>query len=199
MYLLFLNKFLTGLGVGVLKRTMENIKGIMVGKEWTLAVAESISTGNLQSCLGCVSGSSNFFKGGITAYNLGQKVKHLNVEEMHANKVDCVSEQVAIEMAEGATRLFNSRIGIGTTGYAEPYPDKSIEQPYAFFAIWDVGDDGAGKVVVCEKVVYTSATRIKNQKTVARLAVVALEKYLQNQTCEKISCDGQNWLSFVAD
>ena len=69
-----------------------------------------------------VSGSSTFFVGGVTAYDLERKVQILGIDRAHAEPVDCVSPRVAAEMAKGAARLFDADIAVATTGYAEP-PD----------------------------------------------------------------------------
>ncbi len=107
----------------------------MVGLELTLACAESLTCGYIQACLGSVSGASEFFAGGITAYNLEQKVGLLGVEESHAREVNCVSSKVAIEMAKGVCEKFATDVGIATTGYAEPSIENSVDKPFAHFAI----------------------------------------------------------------
>jgi len=99
----------------------------------TLAVAESLTSGGLQARIGRISGASNFFRGGITAYDLNQKVKHLKVNRAAAKKVDCVSLAVAEQMARGVCQLFGSDWGISTTGYAEP--NATTATPYAYWAI----------------------------------------------------------------
>ena len=86
----------------------------------TLAVAESLTCGHVQARVGAISGASEFFLGGITAYTLDQKVAHLGVNRAAAKRVDCVSAAVAREMARGACQLFGSDLGLATTGYAEP-------------------------------------------------------------------------------
>jgi nicotinamide mononucleotide (NMN) deamidase PncC len=47
----------------------------------TLAVAESVTAGHVQSRVAAVSGASGFFLGGVTAYSLEQKVKLLGVDQ----------------------------------------------------------------------------------------------------------------------
>lgn len=94
----------------------------------TLAVAESVTSGGVQARVGRISGASNFFRGGITAYTRAQKVAHLGVDDAEAAAVDCVSAAIAEQMARGVCVLFNADIGVATTGYAEP-------QPYAYWAI----------------------------------------------------------------
>jgi nicotinamide-nucleotide amidase len=68
--------------------------------------------------------SHSFFLGGITAYNIEQKVRLLGIDRAHAELVDCVSPRVPEEMAEGVSNMFQADIGLATTGYAEP-PDTS--------------------------------------------------------------------------
>jgi len=98
----------------------------------TIAAAESLTTGLVQSHLGSCSGSSAYHRGGITAYSLEQKVEHLGVDGKHAAEVNCVSERVARQMARGACKLFGSDIGIATTGYAEPDRSRGIDIPFAY-------------------------------------------------------------------
>ena len=109
------------------------IKTRLVELNQSLAVAESLTCGGLQLRIGRISGASNFFLGGITAYNLEQKVRHLHINRRAAAKADCVSEAVARQMAKGACRLFGSDWGVATTGYAEP--NAATATPYAYWAI----------------------------------------------------------------
>jgi nicotinamide-nucleotide amidase len=101
----------------------------------TLAVAESLTAGHLQAQVASVSGASDFFLGGVTAYSLDQKVKLLGVNRTHAKKVNCVSQRVAVEMAFGVMALFRADIGVATTGYAEPSRAAGIKDPMAWWAI----------------------------------------------------------------
>lgn len=94
------------------------IKSYMNGR--TIAVAESASVGCLSKLLASESGASSFFQGGVIAYSLRQKVEILGVEEDHAQKYNCVSNQVAQEMAKGVRKLFKTDIGLSITGYADP-------------------------------------------------------------------------------
>lgn len=87
----------------------------------TLAVAESITCGHLQARIGAISGASEFFLGGITAYTLDEKVKHLGVKRAAAKAVNSISAGVAEQMARGACALFGSDFALATTGYAEPF------------------------------------------------------------------------------
>ena len=69
----------------------------------TLAAAESLTAGNVQARIASVSGASGYFRGGVTAYSIEEKVKLLGVNRAAAKRVNCVSARVAEEMAAGAT------------------------------------------------------------------------------------------------
>lgn len=112
------------------------LKELLIKNQLTVAVAESLTCGLVQSKIGEISGASGFLEGGITAYNLEQKVKLLSVDEYHAKSVNCVSQTVANEMATHVSRVFGANIGLGTTGYAEPYPEENVKTPYGFYAIY---------------------------------------------------------------
>src|SRR5688572_19544069 len=101
----------------------------------TIAVAESVTAGQLQTSLSLADKALDFFQGGMTAYNIGQKSKHLGIDPIEAIATDCVSEKIAITMAKNIVTIFNCDWGIGITGYASPVPEKNIEELFACFAI----------------------------------------------------------------
>ncbi len=115
--------------------TANKIGKILMQRHETIAVAESVTAGQLQTSLSLAEKAMEFFQGGITVYNIGQKTKHLAIEPIHAIAHNCVSEKIASEMAKSVTMLFNSDWGIGITGYASPVPEKNIEELFACFAI----------------------------------------------------------------
>ena len=86
----------------------------------TLAVAESITGGGLGGAITDISGSSEVFLGGVIAYSDEIKFKELGVSKVSLKKESAVSEKVAMEMAEGIRKKFNSTYGISTTGVAGP-------------------------------------------------------------------------------
>jgi hypothetical protein len=65
----------------------------------TLAAAESLTCGRVQARVGEISGASLFFRGGLTAYTLDEKVRHLGVNRAAARRVNAVSAEVAAQMA----------------------------------------------------------------------------------------------------
>jgi len=113
---------------------LKKIHHFMLNNEQTLAVAESVTAGLVQLSFAQTEMASDFFQGGITVYNIGQKYKHLQVEPIHALQCNCVSLRVTVEMALHVRSLFNSEWGIGITGYATPVPE-SKNKIFAYYAI----------------------------------------------------------------
>ena len=117
------------------KKIADQIGKILSDRQQTIAVAESVTAGHLQTSLSLAEKALDFFQGGITAYNIGQKTRHLGIDPIHAIANNCVSEKVAITMAKNVTLFFNCDWGIGITGYASPVPEKNIEELFSCFAI----------------------------------------------------------------
>lgn len=121
-------------------RDIEQVKELLLRERATIAVAESVTAGQLQAALSQASDARKFFQGGITAYNVGQKCRLLKVEPVHALEVNGVSSQVAGEMARQVADVFCSHYGVGITGYAAPVPEKGIEKPFAFYSVYGRND-----------------------------------------------------------
>ncbi len=115
--------------------TINSVKEILAAKEETLAVAESVTAGHLQVAFSAGIEASKFFQGGITAYNIGQKARHLHIDPILCNKVNCVDEKIAHTMAIEVSKMFLSDYGIGITGYASIVPDCEEEGIFAFFSL----------------------------------------------------------------
>lgn len=148
----------------------------------SLAVAESLTAGHLQARVAAVSGASNFFLGGVTAYSLDQKVKLLGVNRAEAAKVNCVSAVVAEEMARGACALFGADIAAATTGYAEPSPADGVAAPMAWWAIaWRQKAARGREEFVCRhgRVECPGAKRIEAQAMVAEAALAELVAWVR--------------------
>jgi len=111
---------------------VQRVHSLIRAQGLSLAVAESLTCGTLQAAIGAVGGASTFFHGGLTAYTLRQKVKYLGVDADHAQSCDCVSPQVAQEMASGTREMFGVDVGVSTTGYASPTADG---RQYAWYAV----------------------------------------------------------------
>ena len=116
------------------KQTIDSIKTQLLKKRETVAVAESVTSGMLQLALSTADKAIYFFQGGITAYNLGQKTRHLYIDPVNAEACNCVSEKTVTEMAINICRQFTSDWGIAVSGYASPVPE-SGNKLYAWYGI----------------------------------------------------------------
>jgi nicotinamide-nucleotide amidase len=171
--------------VAEMNAAMELKQLLLRAPRLTLAVAESLTAGNVQARVASVSGSSDYFLGGITAYSLDEKVRHLGVARAAAKKVNCVSAEVAEQMACGVCKLFGSDVGIGTTGYAEPNAKLEILQPFAWWAVAHRGP--RGKLTVRHgRIECVGASRTDAQRIVADAALAELVSLLRARRGEKV-------------
>lgn len=113
---------------GVDDRLMEEVLGdLMREKSLTIAVAESCTGGMLGERITGVSGSSDYFLGGIVCYDVAAKKKVLGVPEELLSG-GAVSKEVAASMAESARRIFGADIGVSITCLAGPGRGREDEQ-----------------------------------------------------------------------
>ncbi len=116
------------------KERLESIVGELVrSQELTLSVAESCTGGLLGHRLTNVPGSSDYFVGGVVAYSYEAKERVLGVRHDTLYDYGAVSEQTALEMAQGARRLFGTHVALSVTGIAGPgggMPDKPVGLVY---------------------------------------------------------------------
>lgn len=155
------------------------LKALMLREpKLTLAAAESLTAGHVQARIAAVSGASNFFLGGVTAYTIDQKVKLLGVNRVAAKKVNCVSAEIAEQMARGACKMFSAEVGVATTGYAEPSPADGVATPFAY---WAVAKRGArGKFSLRHgRVECPGEPRVEVQRIVADAALAELVAWLR--------------------
>lgn len=106
---------------------------ILKANGWTIATAESCTGGLIAKTLTDVAGSSEYFLGGAVTYSNEAKMKILGVSEESLATFGAVSQQVALEMAEGARKVFGSSVAISTTGIAGPggaTPEKPVGLVY---------------------------------------------------------------------
>lgn len=160
---------------------MTELKDLLLrDPKWTLAAAESLTCGAVQATIGALTGASQFFAGGITTYNLNQKARHLGVDPAVAEPVNCVSEEVASQMARGACRLFGVDVAVATTGYAEPAPEFGVKEPFAWWAIARRQPEGPPATVKTGRTDCAGMKREEAQACIARTVLSELRDYLRS-------------------
>ena len=104
------------------------IQQYLTKRQKTLAVAESCTGGKIASDITEKSGASQFFLGGVVAYNALLKQNILGVSKEIIEKHSVVSKEVAQEMALGVQKLTGADYAIATTGNAGPTTDDTNEE-----------------------------------------------------------------------
>jgi nicotinamide-nucleotide amidase len=156
------------------EESINAIKDLLVKREETIAMAESVTGGHLQAAFSAGVEASKYFQGGITAYNLGQKTRHLGIDPILGSKVNCVAAKIADSMALGVSRMFSSDYGISITGYASIVPECEDEGLFAFFSI-----AYKGAVVVSERLTSAEKKPYDVQVEYTREVIQKVLKFLE--------------------
>ncbi len=130
---------------------------------------------HLQAAFSSATEAAKFFQDGNTAYNAGQKTKHLNIEPIAALEDDCVTEKVACEMASQVNKMFISDYGIAITGYATKMPEKGLNDLFAFFAI------AHKKEILIVKKITTDKERVDAQIDYTSQVIKEFQNLLKNK------------------
>ena len=84
-----------------------------------IAVAESLTAGRISSMLGRGEAASEWYRGGVVAYDEDVKFRVLGV-----TPGPVVTDSCAREMAEGVRRLLEADVALGITGVGGPGPQE---------------------------------------------------------------------------
>lgn len=101
-------------------KTEQAIAEILFSKSMTISVAESCTGGLVSSRLTDIAGSSEYIKENFVTYANEAKIKYLGVNKETIEKYGVVSEECALEMAQGLFEKTGCDICLATTGIAGP-------------------------------------------------------------------------------
>ncbi|MEO6298718.1 MAG: CinA family protein [Paracoccaceae bacterium] len=101
----------------------------------TIATAESCTGGMVAAALTDIAGSSDVFDRGFVTYSNAAKVAMLGVNPQTLTEFGAVSEQVAVEMAEGAMKHSTATLTVSITGIAGPGGSEFKPEGRVCFAI----------------------------------------------------------------
>ncbi|KMQ65109.1 damage-inducible protein CinA [Chryseobacterium angstadtii] len=138
------------------KSLLEYISRSLITAGETISIAESVTSGCLQLAFSQMPNASLFYKGGITAYTLPQKVNLLQVDKTEAEECDSVSENIVSTMALNAAKLFDSEWSIATSGYSTPIRN-SLYKIFAYFSF-----SYKGEIVLTKKLELHPKTQALN-------------------------------------
>jgi len=98
----------------------EKVGQLLNANNLSISTAESCTGGLVGHRLTNVSGSSDYYLGGIVSYSNSVKENNLGVAIETLNKHGAVSYETAIEMAENVRSKLDSDLGLAITGIAGP-------------------------------------------------------------------------------
>lgn len=123
--------------------SLEEIVGkSLQARNLSLATAESCTGGYIGHLITSIPGSSEYYLGGLVAYSNALKVEYLGVKPDTIEAHGAVSEEVALQMAEGVRKRSGSDFGLATTGVAGP-GGGSAEKPVGTVWIAVAGPQGS--------------------------------------------------------
>ena len=159
---------------------MPNSLAIQVGqllheRGLKLVLAESCTGGLLGSRITDVSGSSEYFLGGVVAYAYEAKVELLGVSWDTLNSKGAVSRETVLEMARGVRDRMKAHIAVSVSGIAGP-GGGTPEKPVGTTWIGLVAEDGEWA-----KLFQFSGDREENKELAVDAALQLLLDYLQEK------------------
>jgi PncC family amidohydrolase len=143
----------TELNQNKVKSALDVIKQFCFRQKITLVVAESVSSGLLQSLFSSEEEAGMFYQGGLTTYNCQQKARHLDIPQEICDPCNGVAAEVAQKMALRVCILFDSTLGLSLTGYASPIPEQNIFDLFAF-----------GSIALDGEIIFTDKIRSEKQQ-----------------------------------
>jgi nicotinamide-nucleotide amidase len=142
----------------------EKIGQILRTRRETISTAESCSGGYVSHLITSIPGSSDYFTGGLVAYQNEVKIKELGVSRKTLEKFGAVSEETVREMSMGCREKFNSDYGISTSGIAGP-SGGTPEKPVG--TVWMAVTDPSGTITRKFSIAKDRINNIKYSSTAA--------------------------------
>ncbi len=150
----------------------QEVGALLRQKGLTLGLIESATGGLISHLITNVPGSSDYYKGSVTAYSNQAKINLVGVREETIKKYGSVSSQVAEEMAQGGRRVLDADICLADTGIAGP-GGATKEKPVGLFYIGISHQSGT-----YSRKHNFQGNRRQNKKEAAEAALSWLEEYL---------------------
>ncbi len=137
-----------------------------------ISIAESCTGGLISNRLTNIPGSSVFFERGYVTYSNAAKVELLNVSEDTIAQFGAVSQQVAMQMAQGVRAACATDIGISITGILGP-TGATANKPIGLVYI------GIADETVCTAVEFKFGDdRLLNKDRAGQAALELLRRHL---------------------
>ena len=150
----------------------QEVGELLCRKGLTLGLVESATGGLISHLITGVSGSSDYYKGSITAYSNQAKISLVGVAKETIAGYGVVSPQVAEEMAQGGRRVLGADICLSDTGIAGP-GGATRGKPVGLFYIGLSHKSGT-----CSRKHIFKGERAQNRQDAAEVALSWLREYL---------------------
>ena len=150
----------------------QEIGSLLRQKGLTLGIVESATGGLISHLITNIPGSSDYYRGSVTAYSNEVKIKVIGVKEDTINKYGAVSYQVAEEMAQGGRKILATDTCLADTGIAGPSGATS-GKPLGLFYIGLSHQAGT-----YSQKHYFQGNREQNKRRAAEAALGWLKEYL---------------------
>ncbi len=150
---------------------MQEWRNRLKGK--TVSTAESCTGGRIAAAITAVSGASEYFRGGLVAYQNDVKEQLLGVPAEMIEEYDVVSQPVVEMMVKGACKMFGSDYALASTGYAEAWDGHEV----CIWIGWGSMDD------VHSLCLREDFGRVRNVEVAAERVLEEFEKWLLTVAC----------------
>ena len=154
----------------------QDVGNLLRQKGLTLGVVESATGGLISHLLTNAPGSSDYYRGSVTAYSNEVKIKLLGVTGETISKFGAVSSQVAEEMAQAGRRLLAVDVCLADTGIAGP-GGATPGKPVGLFYI-----GLSHRTTTSSRQHNFAGDREQNKRRAAEAALSWLKEYLTNLT-----------------
>ena len=129
----------------------------------TIAAAESCTGGMFGAALTDIAGISAVFDRSLVTYSNQAKIDELGVKPETLEKYGAVSEETAIEMADGVRLKSGTDIGISVTGIAGPGGETEDKHVGLVYVGLSLGERCGGKTI-CRKIDRRLKERQRNRR-----------------------------------
>ncbi len=153
----------------------EKLREYLSARGLKLAAAESCTGGLVSDRITNISGSSEYFMGGVVSYSNEAKANLLGVAWDTLNVYGAVSEATVREMARGARKIFDADIAVSVSGIAGPgggTPEKPVG--YTWFGLSTKDGEWARHFI-------WDGDRIKNKQLSSEAALQFIIDYLEGK------------------
>ena len=147
----------------------------------TISCAESCTGGLAASNLTSLPGSSLYMMGSVTSYFLSVKERVLGVKKDTLDRYGAVSEECALEMAEGVRNLISSDWAFSITGVAGP--DKSEEKDVGTVCL---GFSGKDRKPVAVTIRFFSYGRESIRRRSTAASFILMKAYMDGEDIREI-------------